>query len=59
MLSAPGFRLKGGGWYETDFKGGENKKNVAETKSGDAPSTPSESSEKPAKHACGGNCACS
>jgi putative FmdB family regulatory protein len=27
-ISAAGFRLKGGGWYETDFKGG-GKKNVA------------------------------
>jgi putative FmdB family regulatory protein len=27
LISAAGFRLKGGGWYETDFKGG-NKKNV-------------------------------
>ena len=27
-VSAAGFRLKGGGWYETDFKSG-NKKNVA------------------------------
>ncbi len=27
-VSAAGFRLKGGGWYETDFKGG-SKKNVA------------------------------
>jgi putative FmdB family regulatory protein len=27
-LSAPGFRLKGGGWYETDFKS-SGKKNVA------------------------------
>ena len=27
MISAAGFRLKGGGWYETDFKGG-GKKNV-------------------------------
>lgn len=26
-VSAAGFRLKGGGWYETDFKTG-NKKNV-------------------------------
>ena len=26
-ISAAGFRLKGTGWYETDFKGG-NKKNV-------------------------------
>lgn len=27
-ISAPGFRLKGAGWYETDFKGG-SKKNIA------------------------------
>lgn len=31
-ISAAGFRLKGGGWYETDFKSG-NKKNVAGEKS--------------------------
>ena len=30
LISAAGFRLKGGGWYETDFKGG-SKKNVAKT----------------------------
>lgn len=29
-ISAAGFRLKGGGWYETDFKSG-TKKNVAES----------------------------
>ena len=28
QISAPSFRLKGGGWYETDFKGG-SKKNLA------------------------------
>lgn len=28
-ISAAGFRLKGTGWYETDFKGGGSKKNVA------------------------------
>lgn len=27
-VSAAAFRLKGGGWYETDFKTGENKKNL-------------------------------
>jgi len=32
MVSAPAFRLKGGGWYETDFKGG-NKKNLVKEKS--------------------------
>jgi putative FmdB family regulatory protein len=30
LLSAPAFRLKGGGWYETDFKSGK-KKNLAES----------------------------
>jgi putative FmdB family regulatory protein len=30
LISAAGFRLKGGGWYETDFKKG-NRKNVAES----------------------------
>jgi putative FmdB family regulatory protein len=25
LISAAGFRLKGGGWYETDFKGGTKK----------------------------------
>jgi putative FmdB family regulatory protein len=30
LVSAAGFRLKGGGWYETDFKGG-SKKNVADS----------------------------
>jgi putative FmdB family regulatory protein len=30
LVSAAGFRLKGGGWYETDFKGGK-KKNLHDT----------------------------
>jgi putative FmdB family regulatory protein len=30
QLSAAGFRLKGGGWYETDFKSGQ-KKNIHDT----------------------------
>ena len=29
LVSAAGFRLKGGGWYETDFKSGK-KKNLAQ-----------------------------
>ena len=35
LISAAGFRLKGGGWYETDFKSGA-KRNVAESSSGGA-----------------------
>ena len=34
QLSAPAFRLKGSGWYETDFKSGD-KRNLHET--GDKP----------------------
>ena len=30
LVSAAAFRLKGGGWYETDFKSG-TKKNVADS----------------------------
>lgn len=57
MVSAAAFRLKGGGWYETDFKSG-NKKNVhdsgeaakADSKSGDkaAAKPDSKSVDKPA-----------
>ncbi len=32
LLSAPSFRLKGEGWYETDFKGSK-KKNLASSDS--------------------------
>jgi len=45
-VSASAFRLKGGGWYETDFKTG-NKKNLAgdakEAGSGDKTEKPSKS----------------
>jgi putative FmdB family regulatory protein len=49
LVSAPVFRLKGGGWYETDFKGDkENKRNLAVDKE---PDTSSDS--KPAKAGSG------
>jgi len=38
LLSAPAFRLKGGGWYETDFKTGDKKnldKSDTKKKAGD------------------------
>jgi len=34
LVSAAGFRLKGGGWYETDFKQGE-KRNLADSGNND------------------------
>lgn len=39
LISAAGFRLAGGGWYETDFKSG-NKKNLAGEGGGDGAKTP-------------------
>jgi putative FmdB family regulatory protein len=38
LMSAPVFRLKGGGWYETDFKGDQdNKRNLADRPEAEAP----------------------
>ncbi len=48
LVSAAGFRLKGGGWYETDFKTGA-KKNVAgdsHSPSGSSGSSGSDTSSK-------------
>jgi putative FmdB family regulatory protein len=47
-ISAVAFRLKGGGWYETDFKSGD-KKNVATSSDSPAESSSSESSKKEKK----------
>ena len=44
-ISAAGFRLKGSGWYETDFKSG-TKKNVAGSESS-APSSACNTSSCP------------
>src|SRR5688572_13427007 len=45
LVSAPVFRLKGGGWYETDFKDDkEGKRNIA----GDKEPTTEKPAEKPA-----------
>ena len=47
LISAPVFRLKGSGWYETDFKGDkENKRNLA---GADKEESKSEASATPAK----------
>lgn len=42
LISAVSFRLKGSGWYETDFKG-EGKKHLHEGSGEAAPTTPAES----------------
>ena len=47
LMSAPVFRLKGSGWYETDFKGDkENKRNLA---GADKEEPKSETKAEPAK----------
>ncbi len=46
-VSAAAFRLKGGGWYETDFKSG-TKKNVAGDKAADNKKTAAKTDGKPA-----------
>ncbi len=43
-VSAAAFRLKGGGWYETDFKTGDNKKNLAGGSDSASSSAPAEKS---------------
>ena len=55
LISAPVFRLKGSGWYETDFKGdNENKRNLAgadkeESKSDDSSSSSGSSGKSDSK----------
>lgn len=44
-LSAVGFRLKGGGWYETDFKQGGQRKNLHQDSGESATKEASKSSE--------------
>jgi len=50
LISAAGFRLKGGGWYETDFKkSGDKKKNLH-----DGGGEKKESAAKPDSSSCSG-----
>jgi putative FmdB family regulatory protein len=51
LMSAPVFRLKGGGWYETDFKGDkDSQRNLADRPDADAPKdTKAESTGKDEK----------
>jgi putative FmdB family regulatory protein len=51
LISAPVFRLKGGGWYETDFKGGDKKRNLVEASHSESSSSESSESSKSADSA--------
>jgi len=46
LVSAAAFRLKGSGWYETDFKK-DNKRNLADASSKDSSTGSGTKSEKP------------
>ena len=50
LVSAAGFRLRGDGWYETDFKNG-NKRNLVD-------SGVDSSAKKPRMATCGTACGC-
>lgn len=52
LVSAAGFRLKGGGWYETDFKSG-GKRNLAGD-SGDGDKSADKADSKPESKSSGG-----
>ncbi|MFN2328994.1 MAG: FmdB family zinc ribbon protein [Chromatocurvus sp.] len=57
-VSAAAFRLKGGGWYETDFKTGDKKKNLAadESKSSGASNKPADTAKaSPSESAASGS----
>jgi putative FmdB family regulatory protein len=52
LVSAPVFRLKGGGWYETDFKTDkDNKRNLVDTDRGEAKSEEKSESKSEGKAA--------
>jgi putative FmdB family regulatory protein len=62
QLSAPGFQLKGSGWYATDFKGGSGVTGAAVASAPaaaePASAAPADSSTPAAAGGCGASCAC-
>jgi putative FmdB family regulatory protein len=50
QLTAPGFQLKGSGWYVTDFRGGSNN-SPSSDKSGEKAAEPAKTESKPAESA--------
>ena len=62
QLSAPGFQLKGSGWYATDFKGGGGVTGAAAASApasdSAAPSSEASASSSDAAGGCGASCAC-
>ena len=64
-LTAPGFQLKGSGWYQTDFRGGAKPAAAAAAAATDAPSEAKATSKTETKSdtpapstGCGSGCSC-
>lgn len=55
LVSAAGFRLKGNGWYETDFKSGKQKNTVKGDKRSSESSKPSSKDSKKSTSSDGGS----
>lgn len=55
LISAAGFRLKGAGWYETDFKA-DGKKNLAGDSAGSEPAAKTETKSDSAPAASAASC---
>src|ERR1700761_343689 len=53
LMSAPVFRLKGGGWYETDFKDKDNQRNVADRPEDSSKDKDKSTDSKPAEDKAG------
>lgn len=53
LLSAPNFRLKGGGWYETDFKK-DKQRNLADGPKKESSDKKDDKAAKPDKKKSGG-----
>jgi putative FmdB family regulatory protein len=60
LLSAPGFQLKGSGWYATDFKnkGGSSTAKADAKKDSGGSSEGGDGGKQAASAACGTNCGC-
>jgi putative FmdB family regulatory protein len=56
QLTAPGFQLKGSGWYATDFKGGPSP--AAKSESGASESSSESKAAAPPCQGGSGTCAC-
>lgn len=55
LISAAGFRLSGGGWYETDFKSGSKKNLAGDAAGATAPDKPAAAATPSAAPAADGN----